>query len=124
MNSSEPLRKKRSLFWPVVIGLFVVLVFGGVAVLMLRDLPPAAQPQALEARFAEQIAHLEDLISRCRLEESPDLSGEEMAPYAELDQGIQRSMIWSEQLRALEPDYPIFADPAILEASIVFEPLV
>ncbi len=107
---------------PVV--LFVGAVFAGLVVIATRDLPECAQAAAIEKRFAKQLDHLKELA----LTRGPDIPPPETPVAEEESTGNESAEIRDAIHRFLpreemwwigmEIDEELFADPAILGASI------
>lgn len=86
-----------------------------------RDLPPCADPEAIEARFAKQIEFLKDLAVSFPFEQHLPVSRrpdekqiEEFRAELEKYQGTMEE--WQ---RRVDQGADLFADPAIIGASVI-----
>ena len=87
-----------------------VILVAALAALIMEEVPPHAQPAALEARFPEQLAFLRELAPNLPLKGCQDRSHEELLAL------IDKLKAWGERVKAGQH---LFEDPVILGAEIL-----
>ena len=87
-----------------------VILVASLAALITEEVPPHAQPAALEARFPEQLAFLRELASNLPLKGCGERSREELLAL------IDKLKAWGERVKA---GRHLFEDPVILGAEIL-----
>jgi len=111
-----PANGKISTPWLIVISVFIFVIAAGAFLLMMKELPPCAEPEAIEKRFAEQIACLRELAESC------DADGFIAGPPSGKEEGaesIKRLKDSEAWWKSVEEKADLFSDPVILGVSVV-----
>ena len=111
-----PANGKISTPWLIVISVFIFLIAAGVFLLMMKELPPCAETQAIEKRFTKQIAFLREMAETC------DADGFIAGPPSGKEEGaesIKRLKDDEAWWKTVEEKADLFSDPVILGASVV-----
>jgi len=105
--------------WLLILALaivFLLIIAVGAFIVMSRDLPPNAEPEAIRARFAEQIAFLEELAASHTAEEFDETEMDATKDPSALIEHIEKEKEW---MGPVEEHADLFSDPVILGAYII-----
>jgi hypothetical protein len=94
----------------------ISIIFFIVLMVLFKELPAAATPEAIQSRFAAQVALLHEMASKYALEEVDVSMENPKEDFEDFIDYIERQENWFDQYR---DQFDLFDDPAILGASVI-----
>jgi hypothetical protein len=97
------------------LAVFSLIIFV-ILMVLFKELPACATPEAIQSRFAKQVALLHEMASKYSLDEADVALENPAEDYEVLMAYVERQENWIDQYR---DQFDIFDDPAILGARVI-----